>query len=46
MCRRASRRLFEEARVALEEEDVVEKVEAKRAEVEEGSEESPVLLVC
>jgi hypothetical protein len=34
----ATGRLFEQAGVALEEEDVVEEVEAERAEVEEGRE--------
>lgn len=44
MRRRAPRALFEEARVALEEVDVVEEVERQRAKVEEGGQESPVLL--
>lgn len=34
---------FEEARVALEEEDVEEEVERQGAEVDEGGEEAPVL---
>ena len=34
---------FEEAGVALEEEDVEEEVEGEGSEVEEGGEESPVL---
>jgi hypothetical protein len=44
--RRASRRLFEKARVALEDEDVVEKVEAQWAKVKEGGDQAPVLLLC
>lgn len=44
MGRRASGRLFEEARIALKEEDVVKKVEAEWAKVEKGGEQSPVLL--
>jgi hypothetical protein len=47
---RASGRLLEKARVALEKEDVVEEVEAEGPEVEEGGDETPVLcwsqLVC
>ena len=43
--RGAAGRLFQQAGVALEEEDVVEQVEAERAEVEEGGEQSPVLQV-
>jgi hypothetical protein len=43
MGRRSPGALFEEARVSLEEEDVVEEVEAEGAEVEEGGEEAPVL---
>jgi hypothetical protein len=34
----AAGRLFEQAGIALEEEDVVEEVEAERAEVEKGGE--------
>jgi len=40
---RAAGGLLEEARVALEEEDVEEKVEAERAEITEGACEAPVL---
>jgi hypothetical protein len=43
VCGRASGRLFKKARVALQEEDVVEEVEAEGSEVEEGSYEAPVL---
>lgn len=43
VCRRAAGRFLEQARVSLEEEDVVEEVEAEWAEVEEGGEQSPVL---
>jgi predicted anti-sigma-YlaC factor YlaD len=41
--RRAPRRLFEQARIPLEEEDVVEEVEAERAKVKEGRYQPPVL---
>jgi hypothetical protein len=40
---RAARALLEEARVALQEEDVVEQVEREGAKVEEGCYEAPVL---
>ena len=40
----ASGRFFEKARVALEEEDVIEEVETERSEVEESCDQSPVLL--
>lgn len=46
MSRRAPGRFFEEAGVALEEEYVVEEVEAEWAEVEEGRYQPPVLLRC
>lgn len=45
VCRRATGRFLEQARVSLEEEDVVEEVEAEWAEVEEGGEQSPVLCM-
>jgi len=35
---------FEEARVALEEEDMEEEVKGERAEVEERGEDAPVLF--
>lgn len=44
VCGRIAARFFKKARVALEEEDVEEKVEGERAEVEEGCQEPPVLL--
>ena len=46
MGRRAPGALFEEARVSLEEEDVVEEVERERTEVEEGRYEAPILSLC
>lgn len=46
MCGRASGALFQEARVPLEEEDVVEEVERERPEVEERGYEAPVLPCC
>jgi hypothetical protein len=38
--------LFEQAGVALQEEDVEEEIERERAKVDEGSEQAPVLLSC
>ena len=42
----ATGRFFEQARVALEKEDVEEKVEGKGAEVKECGQETPVLTHC
>jgi hypothetical protein len=44
--RRAPGALFKQARVSLEEEDVVEEVEREGAEVEEGRYEAPILSPC
>ena len=46
MGRRAPGALFEEARVSLEEEDVVEEVEREGPEVEERRNETPILSPC
>ena len=46
MGRRAPGALFEEARVSLEEENVVEEVEREGPEVEECSYEAPILSPC
>jgi hypothetical protein len=43
---RPSGGLFEEARVSLEEEDVVEEVETERTKVKEGRYQSPILTNC
>ena len=37
---------FEQAGVALQEEDVEEEIERERAKVDKGSEQAPVLLPC
>ncbi len=43
MCRRATRGFLKQARIPLEEEDVVEEIEAQRTEIEEGSDQAPIL---
>ena len=40
---RSARGFFEQAGIALQEEDVEEEIEGERAEVEEGGYEAPIL---